>query len=302
MTTRVSVDSVGNQGAGHSLNSLRSLPMAVTWRSSPRRRISWPATRTVEFRTAVSSSIRAATNSSDIFVHDRATATTERAMGDGVAPPPGAPLLGDGTSLSEQPAGRQSRREIRRLRIARHQPGAGRHQRLLGHLRPRPPARHDLAGLRRQPRQSGRRAEREPGDLCRRAFRGLRVVRRQSRRRRRERCVGRLRPRPLDGRDRAGFDRQCRWPTRGSEPAPLDFGGWTIRRLPFPGRPRAGGRQRLRGYLRTRPDGRNDDARFARQRWPPGRRPERDPDDFGQRPGRRLQVVGRQSGRRRHQR
>ena len=48
-------------------------------------------------------------------------------------------------------------RPLRRLRVGRHQPGAGRHQRRARRLRPRPADGHDRAGERRRGRRPGQR-------------------------------------------------------------------------------------------------------------------------------------------------
>ena len=82
----------------------------------------------------------------DIFVRDRQTGTTRRVSLELRRRP--------GQRRQLQP-GDLGGRALRRLRLVRHQPGAGRHQRHGRRLRPRPPDGHDRAGERRLGRRPG---------------------------------------------------------------------------------------------------------------------------------------------------
>ena len=86
---------------------------------------------------------------------------------------------------------------------ARHQPGAGRHQRRVRRVRPRPPDGHDPAGEPRAGRRPGRWVQRRPGDLGGRTVRRLRLGCHQPGAGRHQRRARRVRPRPPDGHDPA---------------------------------------------------------------------------------------------------
>ena len=94
--------------------------------------------RFVAFASDATNLVPGDTNGSiDVFVRDRQTGTTRR-----VSLGPGG-VQGDGVSYRPGDLGG---RAVRRLRLDRHQPGAGRHQRCDGRVRPRSRDRHDPPG------------------------------------------------------------------------------------------------------------------------------------------------------------
>ena len=136
---RPSASASTRPGAGE-----RRAPEALDLRRRPLRgvRRATPPTSSPGTRTA----------SSDVFVHDRQTGTTERVSVDSAG--------NQGNDDSCDPVDLR-RRPLRGVRERRHQPRPGRHERRLRRLRPRPPDRRDRARQRRLGRGPGQRQRRE---------------------------------------------------------------------------------------------------------------------------------------------
>ncbi len=101
-TTRVSVDSAGNQGHGHA----GSVAMSADGRYVAFQSLApdlVPGDTNGSLLDGGHLGFRNAINASDIFVHDRTTGTTERTPDVAAPPPPGALLLGDGSSVPNGP-------------------------------------------------------------------------------------------------------------------------------------------------------------------------------------------------------
>ena len=135
-TRRVSVGSGGVQGNGLSFGPAISADG-----------------RFVAFESDATNLVPGDTNdASDIFVRDRQTGTTRRvSVSSGGA---------QGNSEQRRP-GDLGGRALRRLHVGRHQPGAGRHQRRVRRVRPRPPDGHDPAGERQLRRRPGQWRQRQ---------------------------------------------------------------------------------------------------------------------------------------------
>ena len=147
-TRRVSVGPGGAQGNGDS-----SFSPAISADG-----------RFVAFDSCATNLVPGDTNgAADVFVRDRQTGTTRRVSVGRAA----------SRATAQRRPGDLGGRALRRLRLGRHQPGAGRHQRRLTTLLRDRRSGHDRAGQRQLRRRPGQRRQLRPGDLGGRALRRL---------------------------------------------------------------------------------------------------------------------------------
>ena len=166
----------------------------------------------------------------------------------------------------------QRRGPLRRLQVRLAEPRSRRHEPRCGRLRSRSQDPPDEAAQRQQLRPPGQRRKRAAGDQRRRPLRRLPVAGVESRPRRHEPDLGRLRPRPRDGKDDPRQPQQSRRPGQVQRELLREHPAGaqrerSLRRVPVLGHePRSRRHEQARGRVRSRPPDRQDRAHEREQR------------------------------------